>query len=64
MTPQNNTVCEGLATRSHYVALPYRADGVARALRQTYPPVEESHPPEMLLLLSAIDRALVINARG
>ena len=58
MTSPNETVDECLTARPHYVALPYRADGVARALRQTYPALEQDIPQDMLGLLTAIDQRL------
>ncbi len=48
----------------HAVALPYRGDGVACALRQTYQPDDDPVPPDMLRLLSAIDESHVVSGRG
>ena len=48
----------------HEVALPYRGDGVACALRQTYQPDDDHVPPDMVRLLSAIDAPLLIIDRG
>ena len=39
----------------HEIALPYRGDGVARALRDTFIAVDNSIPPDMIMLLTALD---------
>ena len=48
----------------HEIALPYRGDGVACALRQTYQPDGDSIPTDMLILLTAIDEPLVLSGPG
>lgn len=63
MTRPDATIREGLTAHPHYVALPYRADGVARALCEIYPAVDDTIPSDMLQMLSAIDRLLAANAR-
>ena len=48
----------------HEIALPYRGDGVACALRQTYQTDEDSIPTDMLILLTAIDEPIVLSGPG
>ena len=48
----------------HEIALPYRGDGVACALRQTYQTDDGHIPTDMLLLLTAIDEPLVTSGPG
>jgi hypothetical protein len=53
-----------LTASSHEVALPYRGDGVAWALRQTYQAQGEPIPPDMLRLLLTIDEPLALSDPG
>jgi hypothetical protein len=59
MEMQYPTAPEALTARSHEVAMPYRGDGVARALRATYTPDDDGIPPDMLRLLYIIDEPLL-----
>jgi hypothetical protein len=61
MAMQYPTAPEALTAYPHDVAMPYRGDGVAFALRHTYPPEQECIPPDMLRLLTAIDEPLVVS---
>jgi hypothetical protein len=49
-----------LTAHPHVVALPYRGDGVACALRATYIPDDDCIPNDMLALLIAIDEQALI----
>ena len=53
-----------LMANPHEIALPYRGDGVACALRQTYQTDDGHIPTDMLLLLTAIDEPLVTSGPG
>jgi hypothetical protein len=64
MATQFPTVSEAITAHPHDVALPYRGDGVAWALRQTYQPDEHHLPLDMLCLLAAIDEPLVVSDPG
>jgi hypothetical protein len=64
MATQYPPAREVLTVDPHEVALPYRGDGVACALRQTYQPDDDHVPPDMLRLLSAIDEPLVVSGPG
>jgi hypothetical protein len=64
MATQYPTAPEALTAHPHDVALPYRGDGVACALRQTYQPDEDHVPLDMLRLLAAIDEPLVLSDPG
>ena len=55
MATQYSSVCEDLTAHPHEIALPYRGDGVARALRETFIAVDNSIPPDMIMLLAALD---------
>jgi hypothetical protein len=46
---------EVLTVVPHYVALPYRGDGVARALCETYRTDGDEVPTDMTMLLAAMD---------
>ena len=64
MATQYSAAREALTVRPHDVALPYRGDGVARALHQTYEADQDHVPPDMLSLLAAIDARLNVSGRG
>jgi hypothetical protein len=64
MATQYPTAREALTVRPHDVALPYRGDGVACALRQTYAADEDHIPLDMIRLLAAIDDPLTVSDRG
>jgi hypothetical protein len=64
MATQYQTAREVLTAHPHQVALPYRGDGVARALRQAYVADDDYIPPDMIMLLAAIDDPLVISDPG
>jgi hypothetical protein len=64
MATQYPTVREALTVRPHDVALPYRGDGVAWALRQTYTVDEDHVPLEMIRLLAVIDDPLIVSDPG
>lgn len=64
MATQYHTAHEVLTAHPHDVALPYRGDGVACALRDTYAPDHDQIPGDMLMLLAAIDDPLIINDPG
>lgn len=64
MATQYQTAHEVLTAHPHQVALPYRGDGVARALRETYVADDDHIPPDMIMLLAAIDEPLVITDPG
>lgn len=64
MATQYPPAPEVLTANPHEVALPYRGDGVACALRQAYQPDDDHIPTDMLRLLTAIDEPLVINDPG
>lgn len=64
MTTQYHTVQEAVTALPHEIALPYRGDGVARALREIYCSLDDAVPPEMILLLAMIDEPLVANDPG
>jgi hypothetical protein len=59
MATQFPTAPEALTAHSHEVAMPYRGDGVACALRATYRPDDDGIPPDMLRLLATIDEPVV-----
>ncbi len=60
MATQYPTGSEAMTAHPHDVALPYRGDGVACALRQTYVPDDDHIPNDMLALLIAIDEQALI----
>ena len=64
MATQYPTAREALTVHPHDVALPYRGDGVACALRQTYATDEDHVLLEMIRLLAAIDDPLIVSDRG
>ena len=64
MAVQYFSVREDLTVRPHEIALPYRGDGVARALRETYVAIDDYIPPEMIVLLTALDEPLSANGPG
>lgn len=64
MATQSHIARKGLTMHSHDVALPYRGDGVAYALRQTYQADKDHVPLDMIRLLAAIDDRLIVSARG
>ncbi len=53
----------GVPVHPHRVALPYRGDGVAYALCETYAPDHDGVPADMLALLAAIDDRLALIGR-
>jgi hypothetical protein len=60
MATQYPTAPEALTALPHAVALPYRGDGVACALRATYIPDDDCIPNDMIALLIAIDEQALI----
>jgi hypothetical protein len=64
MATQYHTAQEVLTAHPHDVALPYRGDGVAHALRETYLADDDHIPVDMLMLLAAIDEPLVASDPG
>ena len=64
MAAQYSSVCEDLTVHPHTIALPYRGDGVARALRDTFIAVDNSIPPDMIMLLTALDDSVGANGPG
>ena len=64
MATQYHTAPEALTVHPHDVALPYRGDGVAWALRQSFQTDADPVPLDMLQLLAAIDEPLVVSAPG
>ncbi len=64
MATQYPTGSEATTANPHDVALPYRGDGVACALRQTYQPDEDHVPADMIALLAVIDEQQLITAPG
>lgn len=64
MATQYHNTREVLTAHPHQVALPYRGDGVAHALRQTFVSDVDHIPADMVRLLAAIDAPLVPNDRG
>lgn len=64
MATQYHRAREVLTAHPHQIALPYRGDGVAHALRETYLPDDDHIPADMVMLLAAIDEPQVANDRG
>lgn len=64
MATQYHTAREALTAYPHEVALPYRGDGVARALQSTFAPDTDHVPADMLALLAAIDEQHLITDPG
>lgn len=64
MAKQYPTAREALTVRSHRIALPYRGDGVACALHQTYQADQDDLPLEMIQLLAAIGDRRIVSGRG
>ena len=60
MATQYHTAPEALAAHPHEIALPYRGDGVARALQMTFAPDADHVPMDMIALLAAIDEQQLI----
>jgi hypothetical protein len=61
MATQYDTAQEAVTAHPHEVALPYRGDGVARALREIYCALDDAVPSDMKLLLAMIDEPAVAN---
>jgi hypothetical protein len=64
MAMQYHKARKVLTVHPHQIALPYRGDGVAHALRDTYLPDADHIPADMMILLAAIDKPQVANDRG
>ena len=59
MTTQHLTMQEVFRAEPHNVALPYRSDGVARALQAIFVADVDHLPPDMLSLIATLDGAPV-----
>lgn len=59
MASQHQSAREGFKTRMHEVPMPYRGDGVARALRQIYADPIDNVPHDMIALLNRLDQRSV-----
>ena len=64
MAAQYSSVCEDLTVHPHEIALPYRGEGVARALRDTFIAVDNSIPSDMIMLLKVLDDPVGANGPG
>jgi hypothetical protein len=59
MAKQVHIAREAMMAHPHQIALPYRGDGVARALHDAFDPDDHVVPRDMRLLLAALDRSPV-----
>ena len=64
MAMQYSSVREDLTVHPHMIALPYRGDGVARALRDTFIAIDNYIPPDMIMLLKVLDDPVGANGPG
>ena len=64
MATQVHTAQEAVTAHPHEIALPYRGDGVAGALREIYCSLDDAVPSDMIMLLAMIDEPLVANDPG
>ena len=59
MATQAQTAREAMTVHPHDVALPYRGDGVARALHDAFDGKDSSVPRDMAVLLAVLDQSPV-----
>ena len=59
MPKQPKTASKTMTAHPHQVALPYRGDGVARALHDAFDADENGVPGDMAALLTVLDRSPV-----
>ena len=59
MPKQPKTASKTMTAHPHQVALPYRGDGVARALHDAFDADEKGVPSDMAALLTVLDRSPV-----
>lgn len=64
MGPAGKIISRNAHARMEDIAMPYRSDGIACALRKTYRAEIDHVPADMLELLIALDSRVPINDPG